>query len=52
MQEGARSSTFGNARAEHIERPRSTLSPEVGKPTEIWTPDKAIAVAKQLQMER
>ena len=35
-------------RGQHIERPRSTLSPEVGKPAEIWTPDKAIAVAKQL----
>ena len=35
-------------RGQHIERPRSTLSPDVGKPTEIWTPDKAIAIAKQL----
>ena len=34
---------------QHIERPRSTLSPVVGKPAEIWTPDKAIAVAKQLK---
>ena len=35
-------------RGQHIERPRSTLSPNVGKPTEIWTPDKAIAIAEQL----
>ena len=33
-----------------IERPRSALSPNTVKPAEIWTPQKAFAVAEELSL--